>query len=132
MDKVTDLHPAEQGFTLIELLVSIGIIGILAALAIVQYSAYRERSFDARAISDLRNTMSAQEAYFVDNETYLDDLSLLPGFDTTSPSVTLILGADGSSWSGACYHPRGSNTYCYDSGNAEGMVTVSGLGSSCP
>jgi type IV pilus assembly protein PilA len=59
-----------EGFTLIELMIVIAIIGILAAIAIPQFSAYRVRSFNAAANADLRNAATAQEAYYVDNGTY--------------------------------------------------------------
>ena len=61
-----------QGFTLIELLVVVAIIGILAAIAIPQFQAYRQRSYDATAKSDARNLLTATEAYLVDNELLVD------------------------------------------------------------
>ena len=61
---------AEEGFTLIELLVVIAIIGILAAIAIPQFAAYRKRGFESQAKSDLRNAATAEESYFVTYNTY--------------------------------------------------------------
>ena len=61
---------AEGGFTLIELLVVIAIIGILAAIAIPQFAAYRRRGFDSDAKSAVKNMATSQEAYFVDMNTY--------------------------------------------------------------
>ncbi len=61
---------AEGGFTLIELLVVIAIIGILAAIAIPQFAAYRKRGYQAQVWSDLRNAGTSQEAYYVDANTY--------------------------------------------------------------
>ena len=122
----------DEGFTLLELLVTISIIGILAAMAISMYSAYRTRAFDARALSDLRNVMSAQEAYFADNETYVNDMDALTGFDTESPAVTVILAGDDDGWAGSSYHPMGSHTYCYDSEGDVGIRTVSGVNQPCP
>jgi len=60
-----------EGFTLIELMIVIAIIGILAAIAIPQFSAYRTRSYNAAAEADLRNAATAQEAYYVDKQTYV-------------------------------------------------------------
>ena len=59
-----------KGFTLIELLIVVVIIGILAAIAIPQFASTKEKAFDAAAKSDLRNLMTAEEAYFSDFQQY--------------------------------------------------------------
>jgi len=61
---------SEKGFTLIELMIVVAIIGILAAIAIPQFSSYRARAYNAAAESDLRNIMTGEEGYYVDNDTY--------------------------------------------------------------
>ena len=59
-----------KGFTLVELMIVVAIIGILAAIAIPQFAAYRTRAFNTAAQSDLRNLRTAMEAYFADNQSY--------------------------------------------------------------
>lgn len=112
----------EKGFTLIELLVVIAIIGILAAIAIPQFAQYRARGFDARAKSDLRNTATAEEAYFVDYEVYkscnsaANCASLLPGIGALSNGVTLSMTTTGTGFTGSSTHGKGTGaSFTWDS-----------------
>ncbi len=56
----------EKGFTLIELLIVVAIIGILAAIAIPQFAAYRMRAYNSAATSDVNNIQKSQAALFTD------------------------------------------------------------------
>jgi len=61
---------SKKGFTLIELLIVVAIIGILAAIAIPQFSSYRIKAFNSAASSDLRNLKTGLEAAYSDNQFY--------------------------------------------------------------
>lgn len=58
------------GFTLIELLIVVAIIGILAAIAIPQFSAYRAKAYNGTAQSDLHNIRLELEAFYGEHQKY--------------------------------------------------------------
>jgi len=67
-----------QGFTLIELLIVVVIIGILAAIAIPKFANTKEKAYIASMKSDLRNLVTAEEAYFSDSTKYSGSTAFTP------------------------------------------------------
>jgi type IV pilus assembly protein PilA len=104
----------KEGFTLIELMIVIAIIGILAAIAIPQFSAYRTRSYNSAAQSDLRNMATAQEAYYVDESRYCNTVGTLAsgtyGYQQ-STNVTVDTAGTVTDYTISAYHISGDKTY---------------------
>jgi len=74
------LRGNSKGFTLIELMIVIAIIGILAAIAIPNFIAYRNKAYCSRAESDANSLTAAIADYFSipahDSTPSLDDINL--------------------------------------------------------
>jgi len=67
----------KQAFTLIELLVVVLIIGILAAVAVPQYTLAVDKARLSNLVSILRSLRNAQEIYYTANGTYATDWDTL-------------------------------------------------------
>src|ERR1041384_596604 len=75
---------ARKGFTLIELLVVIAIIGILSTLAVVALNSARQRSRDAKRVSDIRQVQTAVELGYAEVGNYPIATALVLGDPTNS------------------------------------------------
>ena len=89
-----------KGFTLIELLIVVVIIGILAAIAIPKFANTKEKAYVASMKADLRNLITAEEAYFADNTQYTTALPATMYTVSTGnagPTIT-VTGSNYTAW----------------------------------
>jgi Tfp pilus assembly protein PilE len=112
------LRQATDGWTLVEVLIITAIIGILAAIELVNWGTSRRKAFDARAEHDLRNAATIEEGYYTHHEVYLPCTNCnggsLPGFNP-SPGVDVDIAVAGEAFVATAYHPQGTQTFTWDS-----------------
>lgn len=109
---------ASAGFTLLELIVVVAVLGILAAIAIQQFSLYRSRATDAAMRSDLKNAAVAMESYYGEFLEYPSTLNAIQivGFRKTNGVTLTITVPTASTFTVTAAMPNGTQpSFTFDS-----------------
>lgn len=75
---MSDARPRPSGFTLIELMITVGIIGVLCAIAIPSFLRFQLKSKVTEATVNLRALTKAETGYFAENSVYASVSAPLP------------------------------------------------------
>jgi len=108
-----------KGFTLIELLTVIGIIGVLAAIAIPVFNQYKSRALDSETKSHLHNVYLACKGYWTDNGS--GNSCTVPIASGTAygyiqtPTVSITASGGETTFIGAASHVDSAKTYTINS-----------------
>lgn len=120
MLKLFTRKEGQKGFTLIELMIVVAIIGILAAIAIPQFTNYRKKSYNTAAKAELKSYYTACQAYLTDNPTKTTACTLAELAATFVPTTTVTPAGDQSCVGTTAYHSGGNSTYTI---GASGNIT---------
>jgi type IV pilus assembly protein PilA len=112
----------QKGFTLIELMIVIAIIGILAAIAIPQFVAYRVKGYNTQAKAELKSYYTACQAYVADVPGIVAACTAAQLATTfiKSADITLNILGDQTCVGTNAFHTAGTSTYTI---GASGNIT---------
>ncbi len=107
-----------QGFTLIELLVVVLIIGILASIALPQYTKAVERARTTEAIEKLSSLTKGVKLFYMENDRFPQNLAdinnmVITYSNASTPNYSIGFGVDPTNQHGQVIAERTSGTYQY-------------------
>ena len=127
----------ESGFSIVELVIVTTIISIVGALAANDFDSLRFKAYNETAVSDLKNSITDQQAIYFDSSTYVscegsqDCEENLIGAKVSAGIETFrhsSVNFGSASWLIATSrHSNGDKTYMYVELNGEQLVPISGI-----
>ncbi len=87
MKNIVKKH-GERGFSLVELMIVVGIIGVLATLALPRFKQFQAKAKMGEAKNILSHLYTLEQTYTLDNNQYLAMGSMGAGLSTLSGSNT--------------------------------------------
>lgn len=135
--KTTMLIRTQKGFSLVELMVVVGIIGLLAAIAVPQFAKFQARARQSEAKALLSTIFTAEKTFFSEWNGYTASMSnagagmtgnklrydgrvgagaactgTYPAGAPGDASVTVFAASTGAAYDGGCTTPAGTGGAC--------------------
>lgn len=100
-------------------LIGIAILGILAAIAIPQFAAYRAKSCNAAAMSELQKAKASVETYYAEHHAYPGNLA--QANYVNAPEIQVRLDESTDSYTIIANHAKGDREFAVKS-NSPGLL----------